>query len=117
MHYAGVLDELEDQPHTPAAEAINAARKQLKCAQFVRTAELDETTPPAESPTNERVGDTGLEPVTSALSRRNHLGKPRQAPATKGMIWRGDAVTRLPTSSDGNPSVPSEGCDRIATAV
>ena len=63
------------------------------------------------------VGDTGLEPVTSALSRRNRVGKHWQAPAAKGMIWRGNTVTRLPTGSDENLSVPSEGCDRIATAV
>lgn len=69
-HYAGVPDELEDLPHTPAAEAINAARKELTCAQSVRIEGSDHNTPPAGSPANHGVGDTGLEPVTSALSRR-----------------------------------------------
>jgi integrase len=31
-HYAGTLDELEDQARTPAAEAINAAATNSKCA-------------------------------------------------------------------------------------
>ena len=69
-HYAEVRDELEDQPRTLAAETINAAGKELKCAQFVRSAGTDERTPPAESRATTGVGDTGLEPVTSALSRR-----------------------------------------------
>jgi integrase len=75
-HYAGVLDELEDQPHTPAAEAVNAARKELKCAQSVRTEGVDGDTPPTESPVTTGVGDTGLEPVTSALSRQIGVVKP-----------------------------------------
>jgi hypothetical protein len=69
-HYAGTLDELEDKPRTPAAEAINAARNQLKCAQSVRTDLTEENGGPTESPITTGVGDTGLEPVTSALSRR-----------------------------------------------
>ena len=69
-HYAGTLDELEDKPRTPAAEAINAAREELKCAQTVRTDPANENRGPAESPATTGVGDTGLEPVTSALSRR-----------------------------------------------
>jgi hypothetical protein len=69
-HYAGTLDELEDKPRTPAAEAIAAARSQLKCAQRVRTYLTEENGEPTESPATTGVGDTGLEPVTSALSRR-----------------------------------------------
>ena len=34
-HYAGTLEELEDKPRTLAAEAINAARSQLKCVRRV----------------------------------------------------------------------------------
>jgi hypothetical protein len=69
-HYAGVLDELEDEPRTPAAEVINAARNQLRCAQNVRTEQMGEGPLAGESPATVGVGDTGLEPVTSALSRR-----------------------------------------------
>ena len=69
-HYAGTLDELEDKPRTPAAKAINVARRELKCAQSVRTDPTDENRRPTESPVPAEVGDTGLEPVTSALSRR-----------------------------------------------
>jgi integrase len=69
-HYAGTLDELEDKPRTPAAEAINAARAELRCAQTVRNGEDSEPTALPESPVATGVGDTGLEPVTSALSRR-----------------------------------------------
>ena len=69
-HYAGTLDELEDKPRTLAAEAINAARSQLKCAQSVRTHLTEENGEPAESLATTGVDDTGLEPVTSALSRR-----------------------------------------------
>jgi integrase len=69
-HSAGVLDELEDEPRTPAAEAINAARNQLRCAQNVRTERMGEDPLAGESPATAVVGDTGLEPVTSALSRR-----------------------------------------------
>ena len=69
-HYAGTLDELEDKPRTLAAEAINAARSQLKCAQSVRTHLSEENEEPTESPATTGVDDTGLEPVTSALSRR-----------------------------------------------
>jgi hypothetical protein len=69
-HYAGTLEELEDKPRTPAADAINAARNQLKCAQSVRSDPTEENWRPAESPATTGVGDTGLEPVTSALSRR-----------------------------------------------
>jgi hypothetical protein len=68
-----ILDALEDQPHTPAADTVNAARTELRCAQSVRTEGLDGHTPPTESPATTRVGDTGLEPVTSALSRRKRL--------------------------------------------
>jgi integrase len=69
-HYAGTLDELKDTPRTPAAEAINAARRQLKCAQSVRTHPTEANGEPAESPATTGVGDAGLEPATSALSRR-----------------------------------------------
>jgi hypothetical protein len=69
-HYAGVLEELEDKPRTPAAEAIKTARNELKCAQFVRTQGSDLTIPPAESPATTPMDDAGLEPATSALSRR-----------------------------------------------
>ena len=69
-HYAGVLEELEDKPRTPAAEAIKTARNELKCAQSVRTRGSDETPPPAESPITTVMDDAGLEPATSALSRR-----------------------------------------------
>ncbi len=55
-HYAGYLDELEDEPNTPAAEAINAARKELKCAQSVRNEGLKGDTPPTESPANKKSG-------------------------------------------------------------
>jgi hypothetical protein len=68
--YAGVLDELEDEPRTPAAEAVNAARNQLSCAQNVRTEQMGEDPLAGEPPAAAVVGDTGLEPVTSALSRR-----------------------------------------------
>lgn len=40
-HYAGVLEELEDKPRTPAADAIKSARNELRCAQFVRTQQTD----------------------------------------------------------------------------
>ena len=70
-HYAGVLEELEDQPRTPAAEAIREARTQLRCAHNVRSAPAASDTPTPESPATTVVGDTGLEPVTSALSRKN----------------------------------------------
>ena len=69
-HYAGVLEELEDKPRIPAAEAIRDARSQLRCAQSVRTPETTKPTPPNGSPANNAVGDAGLEPATSALSRR-----------------------------------------------
>ncbi len=69
-HYAGVLEELEDKPRIPAADAIREARSQLRCAQSVRTPQETELTPPPESPANDLVGDAGLEPATSALSRR-----------------------------------------------
>ena len=69
-HYAGVLDELEDKPRTPAAEAIKTARNEMKCAQSVRTHGSDQTPLIAESPTTTGVDDAGLEPATSALSRR-----------------------------------------------
>jgi integrase len=69
-HYAGTLKELEDRPRTPAAATINAARSQLKCAQSVRTDPTEENWGPTESPANIGVDDAGLEPATSALSRR-----------------------------------------------
>ncbi len=69
-HYAGVLDELEEKPRTPAAEAIKTARNELRCAQFVRTHRTDPTPPTDESPAKPVVDDAGLEPATSALSRR-----------------------------------------------
>ena len=47
-HYAGVLEELEDKPRIPAAEAIREARSKLRCAQSVRTPQKTELTPPPE---------------------------------------------------------------------
>jgi integrase len=38
-HYAGVLEELEDQPRVPAAEAIRQARTEILCTRHVREAE------------------------------------------------------------------------------
>jgi hypothetical protein len=49
-HYAGSLDELEDKPRTPAAEAINAARAELRCAQTVRNGGDSEPAPLPEIP-------------------------------------------------------------------
>jgi hypothetical protein len=69
-HYAGVLEELEDKPRIRAADAIRDVRSQLRCAQAVRTPQKTEPTPPDESPANQLMGDAGLEPATSALSRR-----------------------------------------------
>lgn len=40
QHHAGVLEELEDKPMMPAAEAIKEARSELRCAQFVRSSEI-----------------------------------------------------------------------------
>jgi integrase len=40
-HYAGVLRELEDQPRTPAAEAIRKAREAVSCSPYVRQAQTD----------------------------------------------------------------------------
>ena len=37
-HYAGVLRELEDQPRTPASDAIRSARETTRCAPSVRQA-------------------------------------------------------------------------------
>jgi integrase len=72
-HYAGVLKELEDQPRTPAADAIRHARSELRCAQNVRSSQKGRGGEVGESPATTGVGDTGLEPVTSALSRRNRV--------------------------------------------
>jgi integrase len=69
-HYAGVLDELEDELRTPAAEAINAARNQLRCAQDVRSERMGEDPMISEPPATTGMDDAGLEPATSALSRR-----------------------------------------------
>jgi hypothetical protein len=69
-HYAGVLEELEHKPRTPAAEAIRQARAELKSAQNVRSTPTGRATGSPESPATTRVGDAGLEPATSALSRR-----------------------------------------------
>jgi len=66
----GALKELEDEPRIRAVEAIRAARAEIRCAQNVRTEEAGEGDRPGESPATTGVGDTGLEPVTSALSRR-----------------------------------------------
>jgi hypothetical protein len=54
-HYAGTLEELEDKPRTPAAEAINAARTELKCAQSVRSDQIKGEGGPTESPVTTRV--------------------------------------------------------------
>jgi hypothetical protein len=70
QHYAGVLEELEDKPKIPAADAIKEARSELRCAQFVRTPEISAPTETPQTLVATAVGDTGLEPVTSALSRR-----------------------------------------------
>lgn len=40
-HYTGVLRELEDQPRTPAGEAIRSAREAASCSPSVRQAETD----------------------------------------------------------------------------
>ena len=69
-HYAGTLEELEDKPRTPASEAILTARQSVRCAQNVRTDQTEKDPEPTGSPATTGVGDTGLEPVTSALSRR-----------------------------------------------
>jgi integrase len=69
-HYACVLKELEDEPRVRAADAIRAARAEIRCAQNVRTEETGEGDRTGESSANDRVGDVGLEPTTSALSRR-----------------------------------------------
>jgi hypothetical protein len=69
-HYAGVLEELEDTARMPAADAIRQARQSAKSTRFVRTRGTDESAPPAESPTTTGMDDAGLEPATSALSRR-----------------------------------------------
>jgi hypothetical protein len=37
-HYAGVIEELDDQPRIPAAEAIRKAREEVSCATFVENA-------------------------------------------------------------------------------
>jgi hypothetical protein len=74
-HYAGVLEELEDKPRTLAADAIHTARNELRCAQSVRTSETDPTAPPRESPVPTEMDDAGLEPATSALSRRKRVVK------------------------------------------
>jgi integrase len=37
-HYAGVIEELEDQPRIPASDAIRKAREEVSCAKFVRNA-------------------------------------------------------------------------------
>jgi hypothetical protein len=65
-----VLEELEHKPRTPAAEAIKAARAELKCAQNVGSVREAKRGEGEESPAMTAMGDTGLEPVTSALSRR-----------------------------------------------
>ena len=70
QHYAGVLEELEDKPKIPAAEAIKEARSELRCAQFVRASEISAPPETPQTPVDTAMGDTGLEPVTSALSRR-----------------------------------------------
>ena len=45
-HYAGVLEELEDdKPGTPAADAIRSARTTLSSAQSVRTSQTEPATP------------------------------------------------------------------------
>ncbi len=69
-HSAGVLEELEGKPRTPAADAVRTARNELKCAQSVRTPRDPSPTPYPESPATTSVDDAGLEPATSALSRR-----------------------------------------------
>ncbi len=69
-HYAGVLKELEHEPRIRAADAIKQARAELKRAQNVRNAPTEPEQGTPESPATTVVGDTGLEPVTSALSSR-----------------------------------------------
>ena len=69
-HYAGVLKELEHEPRIPAAEAIRQARSELRCAQNVRSVRRGGGSETPESPATTEVGDAGLEPATSALSRR-----------------------------------------------
>ena len=53
-----------------AAEAIKEARSELRCAQFVRASEISAPPETPQTPVDTAMGDTGLEPVTSALSRR-----------------------------------------------
>jgi integrase len=65
-HYAGVLEELDDQPRTPAAEAINTARSRLRCAQNVRIGQKGESVTAAESRATVGVDDAELEPATAA---------------------------------------------------
>jgi hypothetical protein len=69
-HYAGVLEELEEKPRIPAAEAIQQARNTLRCAQDVRNPNNPSGPEPPESSVTTVMDDAGLEPATSALSRR-----------------------------------------------
>jgi hypothetical protein len=61
------------------------------------------------------VGDTGLELVTSALSRRNQLGKPQQASAPKVSIWRVILPDGLPILAFADPALPAPVFDRCST--
>ena len=70
-HCAGVLRELGDEPRIRAADAIRAARAELKRAQNVRRAPKHSDQRGATD-----LGDVGLEPTTSALSRRISVVKP-----------------------------------------
>src|SRR5581483_7522433 len=51
--FAGVLTELGDEPRVRAADAIRAARAEIRCAQNVRTEETGEGDRTGESPANE----------------------------------------------------------------
>ena len=62
------------------------------------------------------MGDAGLEPATSALSRRNRVGKGGDRWARKGMIWRENLVRSVPTPDREIRGMPGELCDRSATA-
>ena len=69
-HYAGVIRELEDKPRVPASEAIPQAREKCLVCDRCANGSGGRIVRMADSPAMPGMGDTGLEPVTSALSRR-----------------------------------------------
>jgi hypothetical protein len=86
-HYAGTMRDLEGK-RIPAAEAIREARAEVSGTHWGRTAEADGIA--KENPCKIEVGDTGLEPVTSALSRRIGVVK-----GWSGMAWRGPRLQAI----------------------